>query len=480
MMNFERRLSFLSQRARRGVSLLWLLIAFPALLLFLVFAVEIGNIWLARLELEQSLEANALAAVKRWAESGGGDTLDARQFGNQFSINNPVRGVPVSLTNMTLNSAFTNGTNQLNYNAANINDNFYCTDISDYDDYDQPGVMVFGAITNLDGAPNTVTFNAGVEPSCSNGSLLVDASGNGNLSAVGNEWGISYRATGPQSPSDPIITEIEIDVDPAITYGTGTATGFLYPATLPVTSNVGSGQYAISHGNGGNLLEQPDNFFYTTVTTGGVVTARTVTVVYMYDSNGTGGSPPRHILRMNFIGSDGVNGLRPGERFRFAGNVFSGGSPIDGDALGGKAEVRVIYDFNPATEERGTFVDTSTNGADGLCRKRAADRNSPTPVTDGLGLVHIVPNELPVIDLPCPPSSGASNDGQAWVEVGSSSVTNYFAVRTQATIGVESVVKSLGGFNLGPWGVSAKATAYFNCDEDDARLIRIDIFRCAP
>ncbi|MEW4456203.1 hypothetical protein AB1L30_26295 [Bremerella sp. JC817] len=486
MMNFERRLSFLSQRARRGVSLLWLLIAFPALLLFLVFAVEIGNIWLARLELEQSLEANALAAVKRWAETGGGDTLAARQFGNQFSINNPVRGVPVSLTDMTLNSAFTNGTNQLNYNAANINDNFYCTDISDYDDFEQPGVMVFGAITNLDGAPNTVTFNAGVEPSCSNGSVLVDASGSGQLkSGNSNQWGISYRATASSISGNRRITMIEIDVDPSLWYDGVSSTGYVFPLNTAQTSNATTGNYAITYSGGSLPLTQPDNFFYASAS-GGTFVSRSVVVNYSYDhATITPGTPPNpyHILRMEFQGSDGVDALKPGERFRFGAAVsasLGSSSQVDGDGLAGIAEIRVYYNGDTSNPEVGTLIDDTTGGASGQCRKRAEERDNAGPVLDALGLRHVVPHELPIMDLPCPPTSSAGNNGQSWVEIGSGVNGNYFAVRTQATIGVESVVKSLGGFNLGPWGVSAKATAYFNCDEDDARLIRVDIFRCAP
>ncbi|MCL6507990.1 MAG: hypothetical protein K6T59_13295 [Bryobacteraceae bacterium] len=53
--------------------LIWL----PCLLALFVGLVGVANLWLARVELENALEAAALAAVKQWGEAGGGDTVVA-------------------------------------------------------------------------------------------------------------------------------------------------------------------------------------------------------------------------------------------------------------------------------------------------------------------------------------------------------------------------------------------------------------------
>jgi hypothetical protein len=67
----------------------------PVFLLLLCFLVEVGNIWLARLELENALEAAALAAVQDWGDAGGGATKNARQMAAVYAASNTVTGSPV-------------------------------------------------------------------------------------------------------------------------------------------------------------------------------------------------------------------------------------------------------------------------------------------------------------------------------------------------------------------------------------------------
>jgi hypothetical protein len=61
--------------------------------------VEIANLWLARIELTDALEASALAAVKQWRmdldQDAQADTLDARHVGPTYAAANTVGGVPV-------------------------------------------------------------------------------------------------------------------------------------------------------------------------------------------------------------------------------------------------------------------------------------------------------------------------------------------------------------------------------------------------
>jgi len=49
---------------RRGVATLWLILALPLFLIILGALLEIANLWLARIELKNGLDAASLEAVK--------------------------------------------------------------------------------------------------------------------------------------------------------------------------------------------------------------------------------------------------------------------------------------------------------------------------------------------------------------------------------------------------------------------------------
>ena len=67
-----------NRRRCRGLAGMWVVAAGPAFLTMLCFVLEIGNIWLARGELETALESAALAAVKAWKETNS--TALARDY----------------------------------------------------------------------------------------------------------------------------------------------------------------------------------------------------------------------------------------------------------------------------------------------------------------------------------------------------------------------------------------------------------------
>ena len=79
---------------RKGVAMLWTILMLPVLTLSLIFIIEGTHLWVARAELENALEAAALAAVTEWAESGvspgPGWTLDARLVGLEYASINPI------------------------------------------------------------------------------------------------------------------------------------------------------------------------------------------------------------------------------------------------------------------------------------------------------------------------------------------------------------------------------------------------------
>ncbi|MCA9067648.1 MAG: pilus assembly protein, partial [Planctomycetaceae bacterium] len=82
--------------SRRGAVLLWFIVALPVLLTLLCVVLEVANLYLARAELQNALEAAAQAAVKDWAENS--NIPQARAVGNAYAMANTINGVPVDLT----------------------------------------------------------------------------------------------------------------------------------------------------------------------------------------------------------------------------------------------------------------------------------------------------------------------------------------------------------------------------------------------
>src|SRR5688572_19289043 len=161
-------------RKRRGSATLWLVIWLPCLLALFVTLVGVSNLWLARVELENAVEASALAAVKQWGDAGGGDTDIPRQVGVEYAEANGVRGNGLVIgTNYDV-GALPNQNDECNLAMTPPTAN-----------------LIFGAINDDD--PDNVIFNAGIAPSCALGSVLFDAtaSGGGNL-VQDNAWGISF------------------------------------------------------------------------------------------------------------------------------------------------------------------------------------------------------------------------------------------------------------------------------------------------
>ncbi len=110
MADARRRAGLRGRRRRRGLAGVWVIAAGPALLTMLCFAVEIGNLWLARGELETALEAAALAAVQEWQDTNS--TSQARDFAVVYAAANTVAGSPVILNR--------------NDGGGGVNDNFDC------------------------------------------------------------------------------------------------------------------------------------------------------------------------------------------------------------------------------------------------------------------------------------------------------------------------------------------------------------------
>jgi Flp pilus assembly protein TadG len=73
----------------------------PVVLVAICVAVEVGNLWLARLDLENAVEASALAAVKSWGS--GSTTATSRAAGVDYARANTVVGQTISATDFSAN-----------------------------------------------------------------------------------------------------------------------------------------------------------------------------------------------------------------------------------------------------------------------------------------------------------------------------------------------------------------------------------------
>jgi Flp pilus assembly protein TadG len=107
--------------------------------MLLIFLIEIANVWRARVELENALEASALAAVKAWKE--GSTDAQARAIAITYAGANTVTGTPVSISP--------------NGGGAGVNGNALAT-----------GNLIFGAVTT---SAIPWAFDGSTAPDCGAG-----------------------------------------------------------------------------------------------------------------------------------------------------------------------------------------------------------------------------------------------------------------------------------------------------------------------
>ena len=428
---------------RRGSATLWLIIWLPCLLTLFCVLVGVANLWLARIELENSLESAALAAVKHWGEVGGGPTLTARNVGVAYAGANIVRGNSVVI-----------GTNYNPLNSPNQND---LCDPTDETVNPPNGNLVFGAINDDD--PNHVIFDAGAAPTCAAGRVLIDATGSGGGSlAADNAWGISFYNT---VDTNPLLRIDRVIIDLRANGGSGI---FIGPAEISDNTP----QPAV-HDQSAN--SQPDVVGFTDLDFDPAPAFGQIAFSY----------PAAGVLQIDFSadvnpvgGTD--DGFAPGDRFRFGqdvDDVSKGTGNNDGDGIGqDQVTVTVFFSIGgipqpPLTGVVGTFLDNTESSNDCL---------DPRLISLETGTFIVHPALVP--DLPCPPTSAPNNNGQSYVLLNATG-SGKFGVRAQAIIPVEPL--NLGF--LGPivqlkYCVQAKATAEYDCTTGRVKLVRIDEFIC--
>lgn len=409
---------------RSGVAAVWSLAAIPVVVLLLMMVVDFGNVWVARVELENGLEAAALAAVKEWSNAGAPApnwTVPARQRGISLAEANAIRNVPLVITS-----------NLGTFAAFNPNENHLCDPV-----FGPPpdGNLVFGSI---DEGPPTI-FDATKAPSCGTGRVLVDATGSGNLqTAANNEWGIAFQQTGVPTPPALRITQIVINL--RANGGTAEFSG------VPNLSSNDPGTNAVRD-NSGNV--QDDIFGF----------ADPAAQIQFTVS-------PQHILTITFSAAGGDDGFAVGDRFRFGAGVVDEGN-IDGDNIGDMGVTATVF-FNNGNTSTGTLFDNE------ILKNQSHNPALIDPIT---GTLVVSASNIP--DLPSPPTAAFNNNGQSHVLIQPSS-TQKFGVHAQAIVSVNSLFLSAFGANFGPYQIHCQATALHDCQTSTTRLVRIDEFICAP
>jgi uncharacterized membrane protein len=127
---------------RGGIAVLWVILAVPAILTLFLLVLDVANLWLARIELRNALDAAALSGAKTWGE--GGTTNNARTDAQTTAALNTVIGNTVTLS--------------LNENAGATNGNSAST-----------GDIILGTITVSGGVQ---TFNWCGTPDCPTGAAM--------------------------------------------------------------------------------------------------------------------------------------------------------------------------------------------------------------------------------------------------------------------------------------------------------------------
>ena len=436
---------------RRGSATIWLIVTLPVLLILFCFVLNIAQQWLARVELENALEAAALAAVKEWGDANGGDTLIPREVGVEYANLNRMRGFRVHIAD--------------NYDpvTGGVNQNKLCDVVKGPP---PDGNLIFGSIEDvLPGEP--VIFNAGIRPNCSAGNVVFDVTSNGELNSdAHNDWGIAFHPT-PNMPAGLRINYIIIDLQAS---NIGSLT---FDEDFQLSDNIAATW--LVHDNDNPRYEQPDLYGFSN-----------------YATQITASYPQPWQLRFDFSADPapgGDLGFEPCDRFRFGNSVDFGnlnpGNLRDADGIG-HVLAQVTVGFSDGSVVTGNYTDTThpkqCAGNPAECGDFPCDVAQPSlivpPCPTGLDSQPVKKYVHPtqVDDIPCPAAAASNNNGQSLAFVGGPGRRHY-AVRAQATVNVSPLCRCLCAFN-DDYCVSGKTIAIYDCVTRRPRLIRVDEFIC--
>lgn len=469
--NFMKKSPEQSTRPRHGVVTFWAIVTIPIFMLMLMIVLEIGNLWLARIQFKNALESGALAAVKTWGDmvtsSGGTDTTLARDVGNQFAGACVVNGVPVDLSGLdnTLNDSGTN----------TGNDNSSCS-----------GIFVFGSITNDN--PEFVV-NASNNIGCTvPANVMVDATGESTLAGVNNnDWGISVQPTAV-TPAGTHVTRVAIRLPD--NFGMDSPV-FNFQIIAPAVSSITSDNDANSKvlcladdlncSNNGRGQADIRGIAPTDVSFSFLNVAQ-------FGSDGFGNRLERTAVGTPTAGQTGkvlaidfcdpavcsATALEPGDRIRFGALVNNGGATdYDGDAIG-NMQAQVTVFFNNGTFITGAFQNTTEalTVMQLACSTVTFDPlwgNCTFGSRRGMVFSGFRPDQPPRMNT-------AGNNQQSVAQLNRVNGGGGFglAVRAQATYAVPSLSNSLFGIPIGPFSVTARTDVLYDCPSSRPRVYHVD------
>ena len=417
---------------RRGLSTAWLLLFGPVFLVLLGLVVEIGNIYVAQSQLENAMEAAALAAVKEWGGSAPSNdwTLIPRQVGAAYGNVNEVAG-------QRLGDFSPMG---LNYQPGGTsNNNASCG-----------GDLVFGAVS----FEEPFEFQANLEPSCTittSGTATVtfsiDTGGSAGCVNAGDKpsdtttfrcagaWTFDFfSATGAAAGIS--IVGVSINLQAAGTdngefdfdttggapttelYGVGAREGYgPFFNSADSSAAISSGDVSFYQNAAGTIAVPAtgQSSVLTTRIAPGVFTVGR-TLVIGVDTDMVGNDVP--------VGNPAQDTRDDGGDMKTAGNDFA-----------------ITFYFNSFDVENALTIFASDAEVQGAANKTFLNRGRAKNVTFEI------------------PGQGS------------------YAVRAQKTIAIPSLCGGVLGI-ASSFNIYAKATAMWRCDVEDVSLIRLSSFQC--
>lgn len=413
-----------SNACRHGIATIWVLVSLPAILTLLVMIVDAGNLWVARTELKNALDAGALSAAKTWGE--GGSTLQSRLDAQDAFNTNTILGTQYSLS--TAEGGCANGNS-----SPSATSEILLGTITD-----GAGGFTFNCDTTLSciSGPFSVTFAVDTSPVCPSDALVGDTftrpssfrieSFSGPVGSTLNSVTIDLSAMRIRTVLDTVVPDDGIfDFRPPPP-STDLLTGFFPPTVYyfgapPVT-------------NGSTTLSDcgisPFTTGLTSANHNAISSATPTSLTWSF-----GGFDPGNVFVFgadtDCVGLQGPDGLGP----------CNGTAAVD---LGGDFGTDTGFLVaNPKTET-GAKVTVNVSG---------------TTVSGTLVFVNVQRSEVTI--------SGVLTGGDA------------FGVRTRKTISVPSVASSFLGFSVNPYQVTSQSYAGYTCPGGPPRLFHINTHTCS-
>lgn len=408
--------------SRRGIATIWVLASMPVILTLLVMIVDGGNLWVARTELKNALDAGALSGVKTWGE--GGSTLQSRLDAQDAFHTNTILGTQYSLS--TVEGGCTNG-NPSPSAAAEI----LLGTISDgaggftFDCGGSPGCVVgaFSVTIAVDTSPVCPTDPSTADTFTRFSAFRIE-SFSGPVGSTLNSFTINVGAMQIRRANNTVVADEGLfdfrPPPPVADLNSGFFPPTVYYFGAPPATN------------GSTTLSGCGLFPFTT----GLTSA---------NHGATSGTMPS-ILTWSFGGFD------PGDVFVFGADTDCvGPQGANGD---GPCNGTSVQDFGgdfgtdtsatlPRTESGATVtVNISGSSVSGTLVRVSADRSEVT-------------------------LAGALTGGNA------------FGLRTRKTVSVPSVASAFLGLSLNPYQVTCQSYARFACSSGPPQLVHINTYTCA-